>query len=382
MPRAATAAGCIRVPLFLAVAAVACLAGCSGGAVIEGKKIDYKSASQAPPLEIPPDLPAPSTSDRYALPEAPSRSTATYSEYAQDRPAHAQTQGVLPHFDGARVVRAGTQRWLVVDQPAEAVWPVLREFWQEMGFILAVDDPQLGVMETDWAENRAKIPQSMVRNVIGKVFDQAYSVPERDRFRTRLERSADGKATEIYVSHRGAFEMYVADANLRQTGRTVWQGRPPDPDLEAEMLTRLMVKLGTPPQVAATQMKSAKLEPRASLASADGQPVLTLKDDFERGWRRVGLALDRLGFAVQDRNRTAGVYYVRYLNPAEVKSEGFLSKLAFWSKDDTGAKAADYRIAVKEGQGGTRVTVQTAEGKPEHSEVATRILTVLLEDLK
>jgi outer membrane protein assembly factor BamC len=368
---------------LLAVAAVAALAaGCSGGSLVEGKKVDYKSASKARPLEVPPDITAPATSDRYALPDAPSRATATYSEYAQDRPGRAQLQGVLPQVGGAHIERGGTQRWLVVDQPAEAVWPVLREFWQEMGFIVAIDNPQIGVMETDWAENRAKIPQSFLRNAIGKVFEQAYSAPERDRFRTRIERGDGGKTTEVYVSHQGAYEMYVADANMRQTGRTVWQPRPADPDLEAEMLRRLMVKLGTTPEVAAAGVKATQFEPRAALGKIDGQPVLTLKDDFDRGWRRVGLSLDRLGFAVQDRDRADGLYYVRYLNPEEVREPGWLSKLAFWSKDDPAAKAADYRIAVEEAREGSRVTVQSGDGKPENSEVATRILTVLLEDLK
>jgi outer membrane protein assembly factor BamC len=367
---------------LLALAGVAVLAAGCGGSIAESKKVDYKSATKTRPLEVPPDIAAPATSDRYALPDAPARATATYSEYAQDRPASSQLQGVLPKVGGAHVERAGTQRWLVVDQPADAVWPVLREFWQEMGFIVATDNPQIGVMETDWAENRAKIPQSMLRNAIGKVFEQAYSAPERDRFRTRIERGADGKTTEVYVSHQGAYEMYVADANMRQTGRTVWQPRPADPDLEAEMLRRLMVKLGTSPEVAAAEVRAAQLEPRAALSKVDGQPVLTLKDDFDRSWRRVGLSLDRLGFAVQDRDRADGLYYVRYLNPAEVREEGWLSKLAFWSKDDAAAKAADYRIAVTEAKDGSRVTVQSGDGKPEQSEVATRILTVLLEDLK
>ena len=107
-----------------------------------------------------------------------------------------------------------------------------------------------------------------------------------------------------------------------------------------------------------------------------------MKDDFDRSWRRVGLTLDRLGFAVQDRDRAAGIYYVRYMNPTEVQEKGWLSKLAFWDKDDPAAKAAEYRIAVKEAGGGSRVSVQSGDGKPEQSEVATRILTVLLEDLK
>jgi outer membrane protein assembly factor BamC len=367
-----------RIALLLALAA---LAGCQSS-IIESKKIDYKSATQAQPLELPPDLPPPAPNDRYTLPDA-GRSSATYSEYAEGRPVRAQAQGILPELAGARIERAGTQRWLVVEQPAEAVWPVLREFWQEQGFIVATDNPEVGVMETDWAENRAKIPPSMVRNLIGKVFDQAYSTPERDKFRTRIERGAKAQATEVYVSHRGAYEMYVADANIRQTGRTIWQPRPADPDLEAEMLARLMVKFGTAPEVSASQVKAPPPTARATLGKGvDGVTELSLKDDFERGWRRVGLSLDRMGFAVQDRDRAAGVYYVRYLNPTPGEERSLLSKLAFWQSDAPGNRAEEYRIAVAQAGTGTKVTVLDSAGKPDGSEAATRILTVLQEDLK
>jgi outer membrane protein assembly factor BamC len=376
----------LKFALVLALA-LAVTAGCSR-TILPTKKIDYKSATQAAPLELPPDLPAPSTSDRYSLPEAPGRTTATYSDYTQGKPAGAQVQGVLPALDGARVVRAGTQRWLVVNASREAVWPVLREFWQEQGFIIAMDDPQLGIMETDWAENRGKIPQSLVRSVVGKVLDQAYSSPELDRFKTRVERGGQPSTTEIYVSHRGAYEMYVADANLRQTGRTVWQPRQPDPNLEAEMLSRLMMRFGTPETVAAASVKEAKIEPRATLTKgADGQPVLALKDDFDRAWRRVGLSLDRLGFSVQDRNREEGLYFVRYLSPQAPSKEeaGMISQLAFWrDKDEPAAKAGDYRVALSAAATGTgtQVKVLGKDGKPDTSEAASQMLAVLQEDLR
>ncbi len=377
-----------RAPILALALVVVATAGCSR-TIVPTKKIDYKSAAKAEsaPLEVPPDLPKPSTNDRYALPEGPGRSTATYSEYRQDRPARAQAAGgILPAAPNARIERAGTQRWLVVDAPPEAVWPVLREFWQEMGFLIALDNPDIGIMETDWAENRAKIPQSMVRNLLGKVIDQAYSTPELDRFKVRIERGAKDGSTEVYVTHRGAYEMYLADANQRQTGRTVWQPRQSDPNLEAEMLTRLMVRFGTPETVAAAEVKQAKVEARATLAkSADGVPVLTLKDDFDRAWRRVGLSLDRLGFSVQDVDRAAGLYYVRYLSPPTPSKDetGFLDRLAFWKKDsDAGGKPEDYRVALADADAGTRVTVLSADGKADKSEAAARMLTVLQEDLR
>ncbi len=360
------------------------VAGCSR-TIVPTKKVDYKTARETAPLEIPPELPAPSASDRFSLPNAPVRGAATYSEYQQDRP-RVQSADVLQPVDGARIERAGTQRWLVVDQPAEAVWPVLREFWQEQGFLLALEDQGLGIMETDWAENRAKIPQSFLRNIIGKVIDQAYSSPEMDRFKTRIERRRDGTGTEVFITHRGAYEMYVADANVRQSGRTVWQPRAPDPDLEAEMLTRLMVRLGTPAETAQANVKAAKIEPRATLGkSADGGTVLMLKDDFDRAWRRVGLSLDRLGFSVQDRDRAAGVFFVRYLEPPSPNKEepGLLSRLAFWKKDEQQPnKPADYRVAVAQAGGGSQVTVLGADGNAKESDAANRMLAILQEDLR
>lgn len=354
------------------------LAGCSS---MESKKIDYKSESkQVRPLEVPPDLSSPNPSDRFSVPDA---SSATYSEYNQGSGRPGAAQGVLPQTQKAYIDRAGSQRWLVVQAPPGQVWPVLKEFWQEMGFIVVSEDAETGIMETDWAENRAKIPQGALRNLIGKVLDQAYSTPERDKFRTRIERGQKAGTTEVYVSHRGMYEVYVNDANMRQTGRVVWQPRPSDPELEAEMLKRLEVKFTGDQTVQTAQAKGPPPEPRAVVAkAANGIPVLKLKDDFDRAWRRVGLSLDRLGFSVQDRDRSTGLYYVRYLNPeTENKKASLLSHLAFW-ESDTPNKAEQYRIVVAVANPGTEVKVEAGDGKPENSAAATRILNVLQEDLK
>ncbi|HTS52962.1 MAG TPA: outer membrane protein assembly factor BamC [Burkholderiales bacterium] len=357
------------------------LCGCS----IENKKVDYKSeAKQVRPLEVPPDLAAPSASDRYTVPDA---NAATYSDFHQGQPARTVAgQTLLPQSGKAHVERAGTQRWLFVEEPPEQVWPVVKEFWQEMGFIIVSENAETGIMETDWAENRAKIPQDALRNLLGKVIDQAYSTPERDKFRSRLERGQVAGTTEVFVTHRGMYEMFVNDANMRQAGKTVWQPRPADPELEAEMLQRLQAKFsGAKPVEAVQQAKpTPPPEPRAVVSKGvGGAPVLVMKDDFDRAWRRVGLSLDRLGFTVQDRDRAGGLYYVRYLNPdADTKKSGLLSKLAFWESDGSKAKPAEYRIVVADAKSGSEVKVLSADGAPEKSEAATHILTVLQEDLK
>ncbi len=364
------------------------LAGCSGS-LFESKRIDYKSAKQVQPLEIPPDLTAPTRDDRYAVPDVSPRGVATYSAYSADRegqPATAATSvEVLATPDRMRIERAGTQRWLVVPGTPDQLWPQIKDFWLELGFILDIDSPQIGVMETDWAEDRAKIPQDFLRGTIGKVLDGLFSTPERDKFRTRLEPGKEPDTVEVYVSHRGMMEIYTTEAK----DTTVWQPRPADPELEAEMLRRLMVQLGADEERAKAQIAAAPVAERAKItAGAGGQVNLSMQEPFDRAWRRVGLALDRIGFTVEDRDRAQGLYFVRYVDPEAgtqgANKEGFLSKLAFWrSSDKPAGTGGEYRLRV-EGQGddGSLVTVLTREGGADSSETAKRMLGLLHQELR
>ncbi|MBL8435352.1 MAG: outer membrane protein assembly factor BamC, partial [Zoogloea sp.] len=358
------------------------LAGCSGS-LLESKKIDYKSAAATaalPSLEVPPDLTTPTADSRYAVPDVSPRGSATFSAYSAERggqpaatagPAAAKPVAVVPQSaDKMRVERSGSQRWLVVQGSAEKLWPQMREFWQENGFILSVDRPEIGVMETDWAENRAKINSDVIRRTLGKVLDSLYSTPERDKFRTRVETGAEAGQVEIYISHRGMMEIYPDEAK----NRTIWQPRPADPELEAEFLQRLMIHLGADEVRAKAQMAVQPKAEKARLQGASGSvSALQLEEGFDRSWRRVGLALDRVGFTVEDRDRSQGLYYVRYVDPeADVRKkddEGILSKLAFWRSSKPAVQAgSQYRIYVKGADSATSVQVLTREGGVDTSE--------------
>jgi outer membrane protein assembly factor BamC len=285
-----------------------------------------------------------------------------------------------------RIERSGTQRWLVVNDTPDHLWPLVKQFWQESGFLLETENPEAGLMETDWAENRAKIPQDMIRQLLGKLVDQVYSTPERDKFRTRLERSPDSKSTEIYLSHRGMMEIYTTEARAQ----TTWQPRPPDPDLEAEFLRRLMVRLGAKEERAKEMLASAPQASRASLTrQSDGTERLDVLEPFDRAWRRVGLALDRVGFTVEDRNRQKGLYFVRYADPekdmakADAEKPGLLSKLAFWKSDPAKAVTAEqYRVLITQGGDRSQVQVLGKDGAADRSQTARRILALLHEQLK
>src|SRR5262245_44281545 len=233
---------------------------------IETKKVDYKSAGKLPPLEIPPDLTRPGPDERFTVPEV--KGATTYSEYNRERSGQQQrtvvSSNVLPPQDNVRVERQGNQRWLVVKGRPDQIWPTVKEFWQETGFILNVEIPEDGVMETDWNENRARISDpGGIRSLLGKLLDQVYSTSERDKFRTRLETGAEPGTTEIYVSHRGMEEVYTTAAQEQ----TKWQPRPPDPELEAEMLRRLMVRFGVQEARAKTEITTTanKAAPRATM---------------------------------------------------------------------------------------------------------------------
>jgi len=349
------------------VAVAGALSACS---VLQEEKIDYKSATKGVTLEVPPDLTQLSRDSRYAPPGG----TVSASSYAVGQ-AVPNLPTAATAVGDVRIERAGNQRWLVVNRPADQLWGPVRDFWQESGFLLTMDQPNLGIMETDWAENRAKIPQDLIRNTLGKLIDSAYSTSERDKFRTRFERSPSG-GTEIYVSHRGMVEVYTTS----QKDQTAWQPRPADPELEAEFLRRLMVRLGAPQAQAAAAANVAPDRPSSRVATVNNQPVVLIDEGFDRAWRRVGLALDRTGFTVEDRDRSQGTYFVRYVPPnPDKKDPGFFGRL--FSRESAQAPLK-YRINLKtEGQT-TTVSVLNASGAPETSANAQRIVQVIADDLK
>ena len=368
--------------LTLSLLAVA-LAGCS--IIPDSKKIEYKSAGKAPSLEVPPDLSQISRDDRFSVPDATGKGSATFSAYSADRVPGAQAQNsvVLPQVDKVRVERSGNQRWLVVSAPADKVWDTVKDFWQETGFIVNIERAEAGVMETDWAENRAKIPDDIIRNTLGKLIDSLYSTGERDKFRTRFEPGNEPGTTDIFISHRGMEEVYTSSAK----DDVRWQPRAADPELEAEMLRRLMVRLGSEEKRAEASVASAKAEPRAKLArSDDGSGTLEVLERFDRAWRRVGLALDRVGFTVEDRDREKGIYFVRYVDPDadnNKKDPGFLSKMAFWnSKDPVADSKVQYRIHLSQNGTGTQVQVLSNEGGSDKSETAKKIIALLYQQLQ
>ena len=366
--------------LGFVIIATSALTACKS--VTSSDTVDYKStgAVRGPNLSYPPDLISAQADRRYIVQDG----TATMSEYNAALKKSVQTRNnVMTGIPGMRIARDGERRWLVIEKPATELYPQVKDFWQENGFLLVVDSPSTGIMETDWAENRAKIPQDFIRSILGSALDSIYDTGERDKYKTRLEVSKPGE-TEIFITQKGALEKCVTDT----TGScisTIWTSRPNDPELEAVFLARLMERLGMTQEQAKAAV-AAPLGPKTPKAKfvqeANNRGYIELSNGFDRSWRDVGLALDRSNFTVEDRNRSNGVYYVRFVNTKDVgDKKGFFSNL-FSSKDDSKLQAKKYQVIVKStSENSANVYVQDADGKPENTPAGIQLLTLLNDQL-
>jgi outer membrane protein assembly factor BamC len=357
------------------------LGACS--TTFESSKVDYKTQGKTGPgLEVPPDLSQIAKDNRAVVPRGGSVNVSALQANNQPAatPVSASDRIALGSVGDVRVQREGTQRWLVVGRAPDKLWNEVKAFWVDSGFTLVVDQANLGIMETEWNENRAKLPQDGVRKLLGKVLDGLYSTNERDKFRTRLERTAEG-GTEIFISHKGMMEDFTTSAREQLK----WKARPIDPELEVEFLKRLMVRLGGEPITAQTALTAptaaaAISDVRAKVVQEQGQFSLMVTDGIEQAWRRVGLSLDRTSFTVEDRDRSKGVYFVRYVEPdADKNAPGFFARML-------GAKTKDslqkYQIILTAQGKQTKVGVANTQGVAIQTPDAQRILQVLADDLK
>jgi len=384
--------------ITISVAALLALTACSTNleTLLPDRRPDYRKSTLSQRLEVPPDLTASTIDDTLVVPELNPTGSATLSAYSNERGGPQPQAGkveaaVLPPQPGIQLEQAGVQRWLVVAAAPDQVWSKVREFWTSNGFALKRDDPTIGIMETDWMENRADIPQDGIRAVLKKYLDVMYSAPTRDRFRVRLERTAEGKATEVYLAHSGVEEVAVGGASASASNTFVWQRRPSDPELEAEMLNRLMVYMGASEKRAEVQQAKAAAGvaagPRVRLAEQGGESQLIVGEDYSRAWRLVGLALDSNNYAVEEQNRGQGLYVVEYRDPEKENQkpgdEGWIAKLAFWrGKTAAPPPGTRYRVRLAGQTGQTVVVVRDSNDQPDSSAGAKQVLEALQRTIK
>ena len=407
--------GIQRTAVYLLL--LAGLSACDSIPFIDTKP-DYKSAGRARPLEVPPDLTATPSSDTYSIPGSTS-----YSAYSQAQEGQeVAVEKVLATPEGVRLEKAGGQRWLVVNAPAEKIWPVIRSFWTDMGFAIRVENPQLGIMETEWIDSEAieKKEAGDWGDKFDKWLDKLSRFADKKKFRTRLELGNDSNTTEIYMSHRSVSGTADDGKNRVQTQSTEIadaKASAQDAELDVELLRRLMVKLGVDEQKSKSIVVSAAVLNRAEvIKEADGSATLLLNDPFDRAWGRVGLALDRVGFVIEDKDRSNGIFFVRYadvdIDDTPKKKKGMLESLKFWGNDDKKEVEAEpkadeksmvdklkfwgtddkkktnpekqYRVKVSDSgkENSTAVAVVDKEGNRVKTTTANRIVALMYEQLK
>ncbi|MEJ2609884.1 MAG: outer membrane protein assembly factor BamC [Candidatus Thiodiazotropha sp.] len=375
-------------PIFLSLLLLILpLFGCSsdGGYFSTSDRMYRTQKETVDDLDVPPDLTSSTMQDALMIPGSGS---ASYEDYAHQREKSTGTivaEQVLPEFDTIRVNRNGDQRWLVIQAQPESVWPKVVAFWRTNGLLLVEQNPTIGIMKTDWLESRADIKQGPITEFLRKALEGIYTSATRDQFRVRLERGEEPGTTEIYLTHRGLEEKLKEDVS-GDADTTYWTPRPNDPGIEVAMLRSLMVYLGASQEKAEAAITAPdNREDHSWLVKNGERSELMVNEDFPHAWRLTGVALDRVGFAVEDRDRTSGIYYVRYneLQKNDDEDKGFFSKLAFWRDDEVEIDyKAQYRVKLKTEDEGTLITVQDEKGGPAAAEVTERILGLIHEQIR
>ena len=414
-----------QIPLFCVLII---LVGCSEVPFLESTP-DYKSTGKSKPLEVPPDLTSITVKDTYSIP-----GSTTYSDFKEGNKDTGIAK-ILPNPEGMKIVKAGSQRWLVVNASAEKIWPVIRDFWIDMGFAVKTENPETGVMETEWIDQQdLKVEDK--KGALDKFdawLDRLSGIADRKKFRTRLDRGQQEGTTEIYMTHRSIDAILDDGKEKVRTGYGTYDtgyknaekidqekeklGRRDD-ELDAELLRRLMIKLGLAEKRAKEIIATPINQKRAEIKKeADGTSSLEIQDPFDRAWRRVGLALDIIGFVIEDKDRSNGIYFVKYadvdIDDSPKKKKGILDSLMFWSDDDKKDKKdkdtnekkdkplseklkfwggsdkektnpeKQYRIKiVSADNGGSQVVIEYQDGKRNNSSTANRIITLLYDQLK
>jgi outer membrane protein assembly factor BamC len=373
------------------------LSGCgSMQELLPDQSLQYKEQRESSQnLELPPDLAGASFDDALDIPGA--SGTATYSSYAGERAARAgiaASGAVLPEVQGVSLRRGGDRRWLQVDAPPTAVWPEVVAFWRQQGIVLEEQDPATGIMKTGWLENRAEVRTDFITRQMRKVLDGMYSTSTRDQYRVRLDAGSAPDTTEVFLTHTGMAERLVRNT-VGEGATTVWEPAPSDPDKEAVMLRRLMLHLGVADGdaermltagggaagtgTAARTTRAAGIG--ATLVGSGASAELVIPGEFRQAWRQTDLALDRTGFAVEDRDRSAGVFYIRYDDAERGRGkQGLTDRLAFWRGSERGVE--QYQLRLQDGGSETRVRVLDAAGQPDAAGTGERILALLQAELR
>ncbi len=369
----------LRISVFLATLLMLSLSGCAWF----GDKPEISPAKQREALEVPPDLARPAGDD---LASVPPSGAAAYSDYAAKTPAASAGSTVQASTTGktevaasgnVRLERDGAQRWLVALDSSESMWVKARNYFLRNKISLTEDNPQGGVLETDWIDRPVKYT-----GTFSKLLSTFQSTDLRDKYRVRVEPGRIPGTAEVTVSHKAMAQMVTNNDGSSAT-QINWQPLPADPEMEADMLAKLLVHFGLD-----------ELQAKGLIATTDGERAQLVKgeliiprEDLDSAWRRVGQMLDRAGVITEDRDRSAGIFYVRYVDSGQAsKRQGLFGWLRSDSDSSPDAKneapSDRFQVRLKTTTAGTSVAVFNVKGEPDNSTAGEQLLGVLHQQLR
>ncbi len=308
------------------------------------RDIQYYSNKTVTSLEIPPDLTKPSSQNAFKLSEYVKNIEEDTISFSKNDSIGNKVSKVLTIPSSVEIKKVGQIRWLVVDKKPEIVWNLARSFFKSHGFSIKKTNKKIGVMETDFLENRPEIPDQsigLIRSMLRKAIKARYALPIVDKYRIRMEPIADGKKTEVHLTLNSMEEVITNEGG--DSENTIWQVRPKDASLETEMLYRFMIYLGGDHAKAREQIAAAKKKKQSNVKLVDGiggYAKLQFSLSKYDTWENIGWALDQLNIDVEDKDVKEGSFYV---NVAKEKDKGVFSLLF---GDDAIKKS--YQIVVRQ----------------------------------
>ncbi|MFV2032892.1 MAG: outer membrane protein assembly factor BamC [Gammaproteobacteria bacterium] len=360
---------------ILAAIILAILTGCGSSS----SDLRYLDSRVLPPLEVPPDLTNVETESSFELP-------AVFSGEAND-PDSRKKIPVLANVDSLKLQGFADFYWLSLEAPVDQLYQLIKEFWASEGFTLALDEPVIGIMETEWVFNEEG-KQDEKKGLFARLFSSKDLSASQDQFRTRIAKDGGGQGVRIYISHRSTELAYTL--TTRQTeddNNNQWNFRQPDSELEVEMLSRLMIYLGLRRAEIEQQLKNVKLfASRASFNTdyVEEESYLLVRGNYARTWNRTLHQLDRMNFeVVRAANKTGlsnrGVILVNTNFDVEVEDTGLFS---FFTNETKTVKKQVALILSEETNETTRISIETADGEVENSTEGIEFLSLLYQYIK
>lgn len=357
------------------------LVGGASGCSLSGEKQESPGKLRET-LEVPPDLARPQSGE---LATGVPSGTAVYSAISGKTPETTQAESAATAAlspastpapapagkPGIKLERDGAQRWLVVQDTPDRVATRVRSYLVSQNMKLAVDDPKSGIFETEWEERKVNLGQ----NTFTRILSSMQSTGLRDKYRIRIEAGQVTGTSEVYVSHQGLEEIVI---NAPSGPSSTWQPRATDLHAEAQLLSGLMTTLGLSEQEAKEQIGKT-VTSGGAVKNKDG--LLLPQQDLDQAWRRVGQALDRSSFVIEDRDRHLGIYYVYDKSNAGAKRN---SLFGGWLKlgENTEVFEDRFQVVLKAVEGGTSLQVLDVKGQHTESKNGEQLFVYLQKQLQ